>query len=113
MTKGQKRPPLPVLALTEKDRAHLNWIRQNSTNFVRTALKLYYKSGRSAGAYCSVHRLFQLDGQTVPLDLYRLAVSRLNPIEFSADGTMSSLVQSRFTAVLHRAARMKQQVNRI
>jgi hypothetical protein len=85
MTKGQKRPPLPVPALTEKDRAHLNWIRQSSTNLVRTAPKLYYKSGRSAGAHCSVHRLFQSDGQTVPLDLYRPAVSRLDPTEVSSD----------------------------
>jgi hypothetical protein len=48
MTKGQKRSPLPAPELTEKDRAHLNWIKQNSTNLVRTALKLYHKSGRGA-----------------------------------------------------------------
>jgi hypothetical protein len=47
MAKGQKPPP-PAAELTEKDRAHLNWVRQNSTNLVRTALKLYQKSGRGA-----------------------------------------------------------------
>ena len=48
MPKRQKQPPLPAAVLTEKDRAHLNWIRQNSDNLVRTALKLYHKSGRGA-----------------------------------------------------------------
>jgi hypothetical protein len=49
MAKAQKPPPRPPAPeLTEKDRAHLNWIRQNSTNLVRTALKLYQKSGRGA-----------------------------------------------------------------
>ncbi len=48
MTKGQKRSPLPAPELTVKDRAHLNWIKQNGTNLVRTALKLYHKSGRGA-----------------------------------------------------------------
>lgn len=48
MSKGQKRSPPPVLALTEKDIAHLNWIKRNSTNLVRSALKLYRMSGRGA-----------------------------------------------------------------
>ena len=48
MAKGQKRPPLPAPVLTEKDRAHLNWIRQNSANLVRSALTLYREGGRGA-----------------------------------------------------------------
>jgi hypothetical protein len=40
MRKGQKRTPLPAPALTEKDLAHLNWIRRNSAQLVRSALKL-------------------------------------------------------------------------
>jgi hypothetical protein len=48
MSKGQKRSPLPMPALTEKDRAHLNWIQRNSTNLVRSALKLYRTGGRGA-----------------------------------------------------------------
>src|SRR6266508_5002546 len=36
------------LLLTEKDRAHLNWIRRNSTHLVRSALKLYREGGRGA-----------------------------------------------------------------
>jgi hypothetical protein len=44
MDKERKRPPAPEL--TEKDKTHLNWIRQNSTSLVRTALTLYKKSGR-------------------------------------------------------------------
>lgn|SRR5262249_42328558 len=48
MSKGQKRSPPPVPALTEKDRAHLNWIQRNSTNLVRSALKLYRTGGRGA-----------------------------------------------------------------
>jgi len=34
--------------LTERDQAHLDWIEQNSTTLVDTALKLYRKSGRGA-----------------------------------------------------------------
>jgi hypothetical protein len=45
MGKERKRPP-PAPELTEKDRTHLNWIQQNSSSLVRTALKLYQKSGR-------------------------------------------------------------------
>lgn len=48
MTKGRKRSPPPASIPTEKDRAHLNWIRQNSADLVRTARKLYHKSGRGA-----------------------------------------------------------------
>jgi hypothetical protein len=48
MRKGQKRTPLPAPALPEKDRAHLNWIRQNSAQLVRSALKLYRRGGRGA-----------------------------------------------------------------
>jgi hypothetical protein len=48
MPKRQKQPSLPAPVLTEKDRAHLNWIRQNSDNLVRSALTLYHKSGRGA-----------------------------------------------------------------
>ena len=48
MRKGQKRTPLPAPALTEKDRAHLNWIRRNSAQLVRSALKLYRRGGRGA-----------------------------------------------------------------
>ncbi len=46
MAKGPKWPPPP--ALTEKDRAHLNWIRRNSTYLVRSALKFYRTAGRGA-----------------------------------------------------------------
>jgi hypothetical protein len=46
--KGQKRTPLPAPALTEKDFAHLNWIRRNSTHLVRSVLKLYRRGGRGA-----------------------------------------------------------------
>jgi hypothetical protein len=48
MRKGQKRTPLPAPALPEKDRAHLNWIRRNSAQLVRSALKLYRRGGRGA-----------------------------------------------------------------
>ncbi len=48
MSKAQKRSPLPAPALTEKDLAHLNWIRRNSTHLVRSALKLYREGGRGA-----------------------------------------------------------------
>jgi hypothetical protein len=48
MSKGPKRTPLPAPALTEKDIAHLNWIRRNSTQLVRSALKLYRRGGRGA-----------------------------------------------------------------
>ena len=48
MHKGQKRSPVPVPALTEKDMAHLNWIRRNSTHFARSALKFYRMDGRGA-----------------------------------------------------------------
>jgi hypothetical protein len=48
MSKGQKRTPLPVPELTEKDRAHLDWIQRNSSNLVRSALKLYRTGGRGA-----------------------------------------------------------------
>jgi hypothetical protein len=48
MNKGRKRPSLPAPARTEKDRAHLNWIRQNSTTLVRSALTLYHRGGRGA-----------------------------------------------------------------
>jgi hypothetical protein len=48
MPKKQKQPPLPAPVLTEKDRAHLNWIRQNSDNLVRSALTLYHRGGRGA-----------------------------------------------------------------
>jgi hypothetical protein len=46
MAKGPKWPPPP--ALTEKDLAHLNWIRRNSTYLVRSALKFYRTAGRGA-----------------------------------------------------------------
>jgi hypothetical protein len=46
MRKAQKRSPPSAPESPEKDQAHLNWIRQNSTNLVRTAQKLYHKSGR-------------------------------------------------------------------
>ncbi len=48
MRKGQKRTPLPAPALTEKDLAHLNWIRRNSAQLVCSALKLYRRGGRGA-----------------------------------------------------------------
>jgi len=48
MRKGQKRPPPPAPALTQQDIAHLNWIQRNSTDLVRSALKLYRKRGRGA-----------------------------------------------------------------
>ena len=48
MSKGQKRTPLPAPPLTEKDIAHLNWIRQNSTHLVHSALKFFRMGGRGA-----------------------------------------------------------------
>jgi hypothetical protein len=48
MNKGRERTPLPAPARTEKDRAHLNWIRQNSATLVRSALTLYHRAGRGA-----------------------------------------------------------------
>ena len=48
MARRQMQPPLPAPALTEKDIAHLNWIRQNSATLVRSALRLYNKGGRGA-----------------------------------------------------------------
>jgi hypothetical protein len=48
MRTGPKRTPLPAPALPEKDIAHLNWIRRNSSNLVRSALKLYRMGGRGA-----------------------------------------------------------------
>ncbi|SRR6266545_1912984 len=48
MPKGPKRTPPPAPALTEKDLAHLNWIRRNSTNLVRGALTFYRVGGRGA-----------------------------------------------------------------
>ena len=48
MSKGPKRTPQPAPTLTEKDIAHLNWIRRNSTSLVRSALKLYRLGGRGA-----------------------------------------------------------------
>jgi hypothetical protein len=48
MSKARRRTPLPTPALTEKDIAHLNWIRRNSTTLVHSALKLYRKGGRGA-----------------------------------------------------------------
>jgi hypothetical protein len=48
MTEREKQRPPPAPKLTEKDRAHLDWIQENGTNLVRTALKLYKKSGRGA-----------------------------------------------------------------
>src|SRR5512138_1467716 len=48
MGKGHKRTPPQAPALTEQDIAHLNWIRRNSTDLVRSALTLYRRRGRGA-----------------------------------------------------------------
>jgi hypothetical protein len=47
MPKKQKPPP-SAEELMEKERTHLDWIRQNGTSLARTALTLYQKSGRGA-----------------------------------------------------------------
>jgi hypothetical protein len=48
VSKRQNQAPLPTPAWTEKDSAHLHWIRQNSSQFVRGALTRYRTSGRGA-----------------------------------------------------------------
>jgi hypothetical protein len=55
MSKGQMRTPPPVPALTEKDRAYLNWIQRNRTHLVRSALKLYRMSGWSSKSLTDTH----------------------------------------------------------
>jgi hypothetical protein len=46
MREGHNRPP--PSALTKQDIAHFNWIKRNSMDLVRNALKLYRKRGRGA-----------------------------------------------------------------
>ena len=48
MSKGQKRSPPSLPALTDQDIAHVNWIQRNGTELARSALLLYRKHGRGA-----------------------------------------------------------------
>ena len=48
MSKGQKRSPPSVPALTDQDIAHVKWIQRNGTELARSALTLYRKHGRGA-----------------------------------------------------------------
>src|SRR3954452_14914904 len=48
MSKGQKRSPPSLPALTDQDTAHLKWIQRNGTELARSALALYRKHGRGA-----------------------------------------------------------------
>jgi len=98
MRKGSKRTPLPAPALTEKDLAHLNWIRQNSTHLVRSALKLYRRGGR--GAFIVREEEAKPSGTAALPDRYGRANNRYR-LAGCNDGRAGSYVRSR-TAVRHR-----------
>jgi len=89
MRKGQQRSPLPAPALTEKDRAHLNWIRRNSTLLVRSALKRYREGGRGA---CVIR---EEDAKPSGTAAHSLTVTGVQTTEIRwPDGTTAELVRT-------------------
>jgi hypothetical protein len=89
MRKGQKRSPLPAPALTEKDRAHLNWIRRQSTPLVRSARKLYREGERSA---CIIR---EEDAKPSGTAVHYLTVTGVQTTEIRwPDGTTAALVRT-------------------
>jgi hypothetical protein len=102
MRKGQKRSPLPAPALTEKDRAHLNWIRRKSMPLVRSARKLYREGGRGT---CIIRE----DAKPSGTAAHYLTVTGVQTTEIRwPDGTTAALVRTynraqQFVVFLYRS----------